>query len=198
MKKFFCMALFVLAFATTGCNTQPKPQAASNPEQIAYKIGDTGPARGIIFYDKGNNQDGWRYLEAAPASTEFTAEWGLDDVSIKTEMKIGTGKRNTELIVAALARRGETGRAAQIVDAMRVNGFGDWFLPSWEELGLMYNNLHTRGLGGFNKDAYYWASSSFEYGDDNHLGAYNMPFMEDGGMGFARAQNNWVRAVRAF
>ncbi|MDR2448029.1 MAG: hypothetical protein LBD58_12205 [Treponema sp.] len=27
-----------------------------------YKIGDTGPAGGIIFFDKGNNPDGWRFL----------------------------------------------------------------------------------------------------------------------------------------
>ena len=196
MKKFFSIALLVLAFAVAGCNTQP----ASNPKsakKTSYKIGDTGPAGGIIFYDKGNNSGGWRYLEAAPASTEFKAEWGLDDVSLKTEMEIGAGKHNTKLIVAALAVNGETGRAAQIVDAMHINGFDDWFLPSWKELGLMYSNLHKQGLGGFS-EVYYWASSSFEYGDDNHFGAYNMPFMEDGGMGFARAQDNWVRAIRAF
>ncbi|MCL2243563.1 MAG: penicillin-binding protein activator LpoB [Treponema sp.] len=34
-----------------------------------YKIGDTGLAGGIVFYDKGGYSDGWRYLEAAPASS---------------------------------------------------------------------------------------------------------------------------------
>ena len=34
---------------------------------IDYKIGDEGPAGGVIFYDKGEYSDGWRYLEAAPA-----------------------------------------------------------------------------------------------------------------------------------
>ena len=28
-----------------------------------YNIGDLGPAGGIVFYDKGNNKDGWRYIE---------------------------------------------------------------------------------------------------------------------------------------
>jgi len=31
-----------------------------------YAVGDTGPAGGIVFYDKGSESDGWRYLEAAP------------------------------------------------------------------------------------------------------------------------------------
>ena len=34
--------------------------------EMAYDIGDIGPA-GYIFYDKKNNSVGWRYLEAAPA-----------------------------------------------------------------------------------------------------------------------------------
>ncbi len=33
---------------------------------IRFPIGDTGPAGGIVFYDKGYYSDGWRYLEATP------------------------------------------------------------------------------------------------------------------------------------
>ena len=40
-----------------------------------YAIGDEGPAGGIIFYDKGEYSDGWRYLEAAPADV-----WIVDGV----------------------------------------------------------------------------------------------------------------------
>jgi hypothetical protein len=42
---------------------------------VEYKVGDIGPARGIIFYDKTSYSDGWRYLEAAPASREVKASW---------------------------------------------------------------------------------------------------------------------------
>ena len=35
------------------------------PAPTAPKVGDKGPAGGIIFYDKGNDSGGWRYLEAA-------------------------------------------------------------------------------------------------------------------------------------
>ena len=35
---------------------------------LRYSIGSYGPAGGRIFYDKGNNDGGWRYLEAAPSN----------------------------------------------------------------------------------------------------------------------------------
>jgi hypothetical protein len=70
----------------------PAPEPAPPPVPKAYKVGDTGPAGGLIFYDKGNDSGGWRYLEAAPATAEFTATWdppgrrfdlrGSDDVAL--------------------------------------------------------------------------------------------------------------------
>jgi len=54
-----------------------------------------GPAGGYVFYEKGSVSDGWRYLEAAPASSEFNAQWGAygKDVS-GTLTGIGTGRAN--------------------------------------------------------------------------------------------------------
>ncbi|MDR1250484.1 MAG: hypothetical protein LBK63_14445 [Treponema sp.] len=128
------------------------------------KVGDRGPAGGWIFYDKGVVSDGWRYLEAAPAETEFTAQWSehkLFDVS-GTDTTTGTGKRNTEIIVDFLRRIGENGRAAQLCDELIVGDeFDDWFLPSQDELDLMYQNLKAKGLGGFT-DNWYWSSSQLD------------------------------------
>ncbi len=126
-----------------------------------YALRDTGPAGGYIFYDKGSYSDGWRYLEAAPVSTEWTdKQWGSYGILMGgTEMDIGTGKSNTTIIVAWLNSHSETDRAAQLCDALVYGGYTDWFLPSKDELNLMYANLECFGVGDF-AAAYYW--SSFE------------------------------------
>jgi hypothetical protein len=126
-------------------------------ETMKY-IGGIGPAGGIVFYDKGNSNHGWRFLEAAPTSTEFNADWGpwtgdwnsLEGHDVTgTETGIGTGRNNTRLIIAKLNQLGQRDRAAQLCDAMKVNGFSDWFLPSKDELNLMYINRET--IGGFGR-----------------------------------------------
>jgi hypothetical protein len=139
--------------------SQATPQAPVYDKE--YKTGDEGPAGGLIFYDKGNSSGGWRYLEAAPKSTEFITKWGAYGKIVRTATDIGAGKRNTALIVAVLNTEGETG-AAQYCDDLEVNGFDDWFLPSKGELGMMYRNLMLKGLGGFSSTLWsclYWSSS---------------------------------------
>jgi hypothetical protein len=157
------------------------------------KIGDTGPAGGLVFYDKGNNTGGWRYLEAAPEWADFkNIQWGALGNDVKgTSTAVGTGKRNTELIIAALKQAGETGRAAQLC-AGSISGFNDWFLPSKDELDLMYKNLKRRGLGGFS-DRWYWSSSQ---GNSDY--ARNQYF--DGGSQdyHYKIYTYSVRAIRSF
>jgi len=122
-------------------------------ESGTYPIGGTGPAGGHIFYDKGSYSNGWRYLEAAPASTEWTDnEWGSFGTLIGgTGTGIGTGKSNTTIIVNWLNNNSDdtlgdvtykTDRAAYLCDALTVGGYSDWFLPSKDELNLMYQNLY--------------------------------------------------------
>jgi len=133
------------------------------------KVGRLGPAGGFIFYDKGNYSDGWRYLEAAPAETETTASWGNYRIvntnrdSSELKFDIGFGKQNTRIIVNSIGSSGNY--AALFCNNLLINGFNDWFLPSVQELRLIYNNLVQKGLGGF-RNAIYWSSSSYYSGGD--------------------------------
>ena len=131
------------------------PRQPANQTSRTYNIGDFGPAGGLVFYDKGVFSNGWRYLEAAPVETEFNRiQWGADVDVPGTGTTIGSGKRNTELI------RGSV-RAAQLCANINFDGFTDWFLPSKDELELMYKNLKQRGLGSFG-NGWYWSSSQMD------------------------------------
>jgi hypothetical protein len=153
-----------------------------------YAVGDPGPGGGIVFYDKGNSGGGWRYLEAAPASAEFKAEWDLYKTSVPgTNTGIGTGKRNTEIVA------GRGGAAAKRCAALTTGGYRDWFLPSKDELDLMYKNLKARGLGGFS-NSWYWSSSEY----NSNVRAWCQNF-SGGSQGYGSKDSaNSVRAVRAF
>ena len=166
----------------------------------SYAIGDIGPAGGIVFYDKGSVSDGWRYLEAAPARTEFSAQWrGAREMDVAgTDTSIGSGKENTRLIVKHLNAMGESNRAAQGCAALNVNGFSDWFLPSKDELNLMYTNLSKKGLGGFkivtrDNSNMYWSSSQASTN-----GAWNQGFSGGAQLRITKTHVHSVRAARAF
>ncbi|MCL1827421.1 MAG: DUF1566 domain-containing protein [Candidatus Cloacimonetes bacterium] len=134
------------------------------PPVEPYKIGDIGPAGGLIFYDKGIFSDGWRYLESALLQSEAGYAWGGYGYDIfGTETAVGTGKRNTEIIIAYLSEIEEYSPAAQVCDYLYINGYTDWFLPSYDELTLMYENLALKGLGGFVTayNGFYWSSSQY-------------------------------------
>jgi hypothetical protein len=167
-----------------------------------YAVGQTGPAGGIIFYDKGSYSDGWRYLEVAPASTEFSAQGGGDgngnDREVNgTSTAWGYGKVNTQTIVRVLSVAGDTGFAAQICANLNYGGFNDWYLPSKDELNLMYLNIRQKGLGGFSRRSY-WSSSQYDY---KHAWFQNF---DDGKQDTghvlldSKADVRYVRAVRAF
>ncbi|MDR1231645.1 MAG: hypothetical protein LBK61_09620 [Spirochaetaceae bacterium] len=167
---------------------QPATPAPEAPK--TYKIGDKGPGGGLVFYDKGAVTNGWRYLEAAPYDIG-PARWGAETDVKGTSPAIGTGKANMQRIVPVLEERGEDG-AALLCTALNVNGYADWFLPSTEELDLMYKNLNQKGLGGFGGDRY-WSSSQ------SSSNSANIQRFSDGNKsGTSKDSTYSVRACRQF
>ncbi len=121
-----------------------------------YKIGDRGPSGGWIFYDKGNFSDGWRYLEAAYTDQSSDIKWiKKAGQTGSIDSKIGTGRLNTQKIIKT---QGDGYYAAKICADYKGGGKTDWFLPSKDELNLMYNNLRKAGVGGL-VNSLYWSSS---------------------------------------
>ena len=176
-----------------------------------YVLHDIGPAGGYIFYDKGSYlktnftiikadpnpvpitppYDAWRYLEAAPSDQSTGAEWGCYGVLISGAdgTAVGAGEQNTLDIEAGCTT---TGTAADICANLSLGGYSDWFLPSKDELNLMYTNLKLHEVGGF-ADYVYWSSS-----EGFAVSAWGQGF-DDGNQGYySKNGYRWVRAVRAF
>ncbi len=189
MKKSFIILLSLAVLVSV-----------SAAEKREYRIGDTGPSGGWIFYDcdadnsSGNADElesvscGWRYLEAAPKDMARKFIYGPYGRSFTSEY-IGDGKKNTLRTANAL---GPGNYAAWACETWAYNGYADWFLPSSSELELMYMNLHEKGLGKF-EDEWYWSSS--EFGDQF---AWYIDF-EDGSDAIGnRSYLKSVRAIRSF
>jgi uncharacterized repeat protein (TIGR02543 family) len=164
---------------------------------VPYVLRDTGPAGGLIFYIKADYSGGWRYLEAAPVSTEWNdAQWGLNNTFIgNTGMAIGTGQLNTNYIVDALIASGDPDRtlkAAYLCSLLSINGYNDWFLPSHDELYQMFLNLKAQLVGDF-LDEGYWSSS-----ENDQYTSYLLHF--NGGSWYTNTKSfsRNVRAARAF
>ena len=158
-----------------------------------YALRDTGPAGGWIFYVKeGGYSDGWMYLEAAPSDQTTGAPWGCKGTKVFADgTAVGTGKQNTIDI--------ETGcitlnTAADICTNLWYGlTYSDWFLPSKDELNLMYENLKVHEVGGFFDD-YYWSSSEDWTGD----AAWDQSFGSGHQIYAFKDYTLRVRAVRAF
>ena len=164
-----------------------------------YKPGDVGPAGGFIIYDNPNHAaDGWRYLEAAPFDQSAGARWGCFRQMIPGAdgTAVGTGRQNTLDMLAACA---ETGSAADLCSNLSVNGVRGWFLPSRDELALVYKHLKAAGIGGFDdaggRDNFtYWASSQASADMAAHIDFGDLGRLHGDDKDFPRR----VRAVRAF
>ena len=161
--------------------------------------GDTGPAGGFIFYVNPNYEsDGWRYLEAAPFDQSLGAKWGC----FRTEIKgargtaVGNGRQNTREMLAACAERGT---AADLCASFVLNGISGWFLPSLDELALMYRKLRAANIADF-RDAgmadncQYWTSTQQTADMANHIDFADNGRVHYDDKDFPRR----VRAVRAF
>lgn len=137
-----------------------------------YSIGDTGPAGGVVFYDKGSYSNGWRYIETNSVDLEIY-DWGCSGTLINncSSSSIGFGLFNSAQIVnfhdslnnyysnPSQCNPMNNGTvAAQKALLFEANNFSDWFLPSENELSLMYENLHLNSFGNFTSTNYWSAT----------------------------------------
>ena len=117
-----------------------------------FMIGDKSQG-GIVAYIDNTGEHG---IIAAPEDQSAGIRWINRTYSIAgTGTAIGTGQDNTTKIVQI---QGDGIYAAQLCDDLVLDGYNDWFLPSKDELKVLYENKNL--IGGFTSD-YYWSSSEY-------------------------------------
>ena len=149
---------------------------------------------GIVFYVYDNGRHG---LIAAPSDLDPGIEWynGTKRYTNTTGEGLFAGAMNTTLIIALQTNDNPYGNFAAKVCAdysVTVGNikYGDWYLPSKYELGLLYNA--STQIGGF-EDNYYWSSTEF-----SSITAWGMDFAIGVHENLDKSTTHCVRAIRAF
>ena len=171
-------------------------------------IGNVAPGGGYVFYVSATTinvatgvSTGGIYLATAPqtwsgGSIDPNASFGCGSTNIaSTSDSVGSGAENTRLINAGCATAGIASRLAADSSA---EGFTDWFIPSIDELTLIYNNLKLNSLSNL-QSWNYWSStqgSSSAYGKYWWFGNGAVSGQTD--KNNSAGSNMYVRPIRAF
>jgi len=135
MKYFVKTILAIsIAFYFSGCALEGAPVI--------------GPAKGYVFFDKGNYSDGWRYLECAP---EDIGEFNFRKKAYDTVIE----------------------EANILVSNFYFGGYKGWRIPNDRELNMMTKVMPKiiKGYLSSEKTAYAWSDGGlkWEKGDPIHL-----------------------------
>jgi hypothetical protein len=173
------------------------------PGVTLYNVGDLAQG-GIVFWVDQTGQHG---LVCEKKDQATRAGWYAGKM-ILTQAKgdgLFAGKSNTVIIIAAQAVAGDDNNpyAARLCNEFRIrqggNTYGDWYLPSREELNLMYLNKKAidatamANAGTAFAREFYWSSTEI-----GRSGAWIQNF-ETGYQGGSNKSNSVrVRAIRSF
>ena len=179
------MGIFIMFI--NSCKKDNNSANNSNNNHPNLKIGQNYEG-GVIFYIDSTGEHG---LICAPTNQSTGIQWynGQYIYTNATGTSIGTGKTNTNTVIKI---QGAGNYAANLCNTLTLNGYKDWFLPSKEELNLLFAQKEAGTVSGFTNN-FFWSSSE----EDNNFAYYQDFFLGTQTCGYKNAMA-YVRAIRAF
>lgn len=162
------------------------------------EIGELAPELGgYVFYilqegDPGYDPKVTHGLVTTTETTGIRIPWVSGDLlqTGATSRAIGSGLANTQTIISV---QGEGNYAAKHCEELVYNGFDDWYLPSYDELVLMYEYLYLNNLGDISGPGVHWSSSEISLN-----GAAGLVFVFGNYYPGSKTNLAFVRAIRSF
>lgn len=210
---FYVSCVLCLVVASISCKNNNTANTSDNRNEPnvpnipkTYKIGDIGTGGGIVFYvdkegftvyDGKGGESICHYMEMSK-NTLGGSNWCPEYSKKNTHTGLGYGKSNTYKILheSTSETLTEDNCAAYKCSKYTTSNtkVGEWFLPSKDELSLIYKNLKMKVLADCGDKKWHWSSSEY---DRENAWIYNF----DSGIQADHLKdifNNSVRAVRAF
>ena len=169
----------------------------------SYKVGDMAFG-GIVFWVDGSGRHG---LVCSKEDLSTGIRWYAGTYGVTRAVGDGpyAGFMNTSLIISSQIAIGDDGKdyAAFLCSKLIVKNdnksYGDWYLPSKEELMLMYRNIDainaaaTASKGVVCESEYYWSSTEYDKKQ-----AWKMNLVTGQIAHYYKTYAARVRAIRAF
>ena len=177
-----------------------EPVVTGVETSVRYKVGDTGPGGGIVFYvDRFGEYTflDFGYLEVSASHADTSRTWAqaskqTSSVSGASGKGLGRGYQNTIDIVEQ-GNTSATTCAAKYSSEFTDQGISDWYLPSLGELGLLRTNIQLGIDGESFWNAQYWSSTQY-----TNANAYAQDFVTGTVATPSKATNLRTRPIRRF
>ena len=189
-KDFF--RIFILLVFLSSCGGSSTNEPSPN-----IQIGDYHEG-GIVFYVDESGQHGLVASVSNIGSFDWEpTSWGASSWNnytniIGTTTLFGFGESNTNSIISQLPISYVQQSASAKANQHQFNGFNDWYLPSKEELELMYYHLNDENTFS---NGEYWTSSQYNI---NFAWSYFVSLSNNGSFYIPKGENAIVRPIRSF
>ena len=175
MKKLISFLFFLTSIIVSG-------QTQNNP----FKIGDTGPGGGIIFYDKGDWVEDWRYLEVNTTDGP-SRNYGCHK-DHNTTNTIGSGLNNT------LKMTDNCNDYNSSIFMKSDGGKRGWYIPNKTESQNLYYYKRDNGNEKLNLNSgWYWTSHQ---NDDSDAYAQQISYVSGSTRGEGKQYTHKTRLIR--